>query len=414
MRLLPTQSWEYTFQDAFRGLYAAVLCNRPAGLDPLPLPGLPSCLPIAAGRLGIVLALQALGLQPGARIGVPLYCCPVVLKAIVSRRCIARFIDVDSHTLCLSPSDLKAKRLDLDAVLAVHMFGNVCDVRLLRDLAPGKPIIEDCAQAIGSRLDGRPVGSFGDVAVFSFRSGKYVSVGEGGAISSPLADISFRLRELSRHLPKPDRVTEFAHVIGTYIRSLLRRRPLWGLLGERLWSTYTSTVAYSSQSSIAYRAMFFADYLTFLRRLPLLEAWIGRQRFNADFYTKSITLDQDMLCSERAGTFYNRLQFPLLMRTPAQCGWMAAALRRQGISTARPYKDIAAIAAAHYGYKGDCPQAESVAQRVLVIPCNHSLRPEDVAHVARSVNAAWTNIGRRSSAVPAIGGTTEKLSVGSA
>ena len=85
------------------------------------------------------------------------------------------------------------------------MFGNVCDMPALREAAPGKPFIEDCAQALGSRLDGRLAGSFGEIAVFSFRSGKYLSVGEGGAVYCSDTDLESRLSELDRRTscPKP-------------------------------------------------------------------------------------------------------------------------------------------------------------------------------------------------------------------
>ena len=106
----------------------------------------------------------------------------MVFKAIRSAGCTPRFIDVDRATCRVSAEDLSSKASTVDAVIAVHTFGHVCDVDQMRDAAPGKPIIEDCAQALGSTLNGRSVGLFGDVAAWSFHSGKYVSVGEGGAL----------------------------------------------------------------------------------------------------------------------------------------------------------------------------------------------------------------------------------------
>ena len=84
----------------------------------------------------------------------------------------ARFIDVDPTTFCMSASDLYAKRSQVDAVIAVHLFGNLCNMASLQEVAQGKPIIEDCAQALGSNIQGRIAGSFGAIAFFSFRSGQ--------------------------------------------------------------------------------------------------------------------------------------------------------------------------------------------------------------------------------------------------
>ena len=132
-----------------------------------------------------------------------------------------------------------------------------------------------------------------------------------------------------------------------------------------------------------------------IRRLPLLASWIERQRSNADYYSRNLTVDADMLCSETPGAFFNRLQYPLLVPTSGQCERLAACLRENQISTARPYKDIAAIAATHYGYTGDCPQAERIARTVLVIPCNYALKAADIERIANCVNRAWADVGGR-------------------
>ncbi|HOQ59913.1 MAG TPA: hypothetical protein PKZ08_04765, partial [Vicinamibacterales bacterium] len=59
------------------------------------LPGIGPGIGVRTARVGIVLALKALGVAPGGHIGVPLYCCPVVFKAIKAAGCTARFLDVD-------------------------------------------------------------------------------------------------------------------------------------------------------------------------------------------------------------------------------------------------------------------------------------------------------------------------------
>lgn len=89
------------------------------------------------------------------------------------------------------------------------------------------------------------------------------------------------------------------------------------------------------------------------------------------------------------------MQYPLLVPTSQQCDELATRLRKEQISTARPYNDIAAIAAEHYDYSGDCPQAERIARTVLVIPCNYALRTADLQRIAISINQAWAEIGGR-------------------
>lgn len=395
LSLIPTEHWDYSFTDTIRGLLTALSPRHPGRDSYIRILGLGACLPVRSGRAAIVVALRALALRPGASVAVPLYCCPVVLSAIKAAGCRARFIDVDPHTYCLSAADLAAKSSEVDAVIAVHMFGNVCDMPALRKAAPGKPIIEDCAQALASRLDGRLAGSFGEIAAFSFRSGKYLSVGEGGAIYCGDADLESRLSELISELPAPNRVDECVHVVTTYLRSLLRTQPLWGLIGSRLWSAYNEKVSYTSQAPIVLGQVYETDRDMAIRRLSVLPSAIERQRSNADYYSRNLAVDAGVLCSETPGAFFNRLQYPLLLPTSQQCEQLAARLRKDQISTARPYKDIAALAAAHYSYTGDCPRAERIARTVLVIPCNHALTAADAERIATCVNRAWAEVDRR-------------------
>lgn len=392
MNLLPNEHHDYRFLDAIRGVFAAMAHDCQVTLRAIPMPDLGDSLPTRSGRAAIVVALRALALAPGARVGVPLYCCPVVFKAIKAAGCVPRFLDVEPDTYCLSATDLAAKRSEVDAVIAVHMFGNVCDIPRLRDAAPGRPFIEDCAQSLGSRLNDRPVGSIADVAVFSFRLGKYLSVGEGAVVYSCKAALQSRLSECIAELPAASRTEEGLHVLKTWLRSLLRTKPFWGIVGVWLWNLYNQKVNYASKSPLVLARIYKADRATILRRLAFLDLWIQRQRNNADFYSRNLAVDPARLCAEKPGMFYNRLQYPLLMPNAELCGHLAACLFEDQISTARPYKEIATIAAEHYGYTGDCPQAERVARTVIVIPCHHALTQREVKRIASSVNSAWSRI----------------------
>jgi perosamine synthetase len=373
-----------------RGLAAALGPRKGNGI--LHISGLGRCIPARSARAAIVAAIKALELPSGARIGVPLYCCPVVFKAIKAAGCTARFIDVRPDTYCLSVDDLSAKSSQIDAVIAVHMFGNMCDMPSLQEAAEGKPIIEDCAQSLGSKLNGRPAGSFGTIAAFSFRSGKYLSAGEGGAVFSRNADVLSRLSHWISAMPIPGWAEEFVHVAKTYIRSLLRRKPLWGVAGGPMWSFYNKMVDYSSKSPLVLTQIYSSDLAIAIRRLALLDSAVEKQRTNADYYSSNLKLDPAMICSEKSGAFYNRYLFPITFASPEDRDFITGYLRSREIDTAKPYQDIAEIAAAHYGYAGDCPMAEQICKRVLVIPSNYSLKKEDVQRVARCLNAGWEKL----------------------
>ena len=216
--------------------------------------------------------------------------------------------------LCIASDDLSAKRAEVDAVIAVHMFGNVCNVPELRDAVGGKPIIEDCALSLGSRLNGRPTGTLGEIGVFSFRSGKYLSVGEGGALYANDPELRRSLRRSISALPASKAGAELVHIVKTYLRSALRSKPLYGLLGHALWEKYNQRAEYSDKSPISLTQPFKTDLTLAAKRLPNLDLIIQRQRDIAQRYSNSLRLPPGMLCLEESGAFYNRYQYPILSR----------------------------------------------------------------------------------------------------
>lgn len=397
--LIPTELWEYRTSDLVGGIRTALTDAEDRAS--ISLPQLGECVPVRSGRAGILLALKTLDLPPNARVGVPLYCCPVVFKAIVAAGHQPRFVDVDPSTLCVSLEDLSVKQAGIDALIVVHMFGNVADVPRLRASLRGQPIVEDCAQSLGSQLRGQPTGRFGDVSVFSFRSGKYLSVGDGGALFTTRDVLRGRATRLVSDLPAISRGEELAHVVRTYARSKLRSRPLYGLVGHALWQTYNRRVSYVSKSPLVVGRAFRSDLVLTRDRLAALGRAIEARRAHADLFSRIWEGQPLTLSREPPPAFYNRYQFPILLPTAALRETVAASLQARGIDTSRPYSDIAAVAAAHYGYTGDCRASEQIAERVLVVPNHERLTPAVVQRIASGVTAALRDATRLATTAPA-------------
>jgi dTDP-4-amino-4,6-dideoxygalactose transaminase len=387
MGLVPTEAWEFSLKDVIAGLIASIFPG-PENVR-LDLDGLGQGIPVRSGRAGIVIALKSLGLKKDAGVGVPLYCCPVVFKSIVEAGCKPVFIDTEPGEYCVSPVSLEAKIADIDAVIAVHMFGHMCDMPALLDIAHGKPIIEDCAQSLGSLWAGKPSGSFGNISVFSFRSGKYLSAGEGGALFSGDAGMQSLIDSIVKAMPMPGRSESCAHVIKTYVRSKLRSQPLWGPIGSRVWALYNKKTGFIAKSPIHIGRIFPADLKITSQRMAGLRLVIEKQKSNAEYYLRELALPSEMVCLERRGAFYNRFMFPIKFRSAAECAAAADYLRRRGISTSRPYMDVLEGAPRHYGYRGDCPNAEKTLARTLVIPVHYKLKKRSLVHIAGSINEAW-------------------------
>jgi dTDP-4-amino-4,6-dideoxygalactose transaminase len=395
--LLPAELWDYGLTDLGRGVATALGRKKPR--TALSISGLGNCIPARSARAALVTAIKALELPPSARIGVPLYCCAVVFKAIIAAGCRPRFIDVDPATFCMAAADLRAKSSEVDAVVAVHMFGNVCDIPSLREVVPGKPIIEDCALSLGSKLNGHMTGSFGNVAVLSFRSGKYLSVGEGGALFSKHEQICARSAQMISGLHTPSRTEECVHVAKTFMRSMLRSRPLYGLAGYALWEAYNRRAEFSEKSPVVQGQIYRTDLSLARERLAQLEGAIEIQRANADYLARTLNLESSMLCCEKSNTFYNRYQYPLTFPSQEHRDLMAAYLNKKQIDTSKPLQDAVNVATTYYDYKGDCPATEQLSKRALVIPTYHTLKKGEVENIARFVNQGWAEISSRNLSV---------------
>ena len=388
--LIPGENWEYRCSDLWTGFAAAGKPRKHP--DDLYIPGIGKCIPARSGRAALITAIRALDLRAGAGIGVPLYCCPVVFKAIDAAGCKNVFIDIDPATYCMAASDLSAKSDRIDAVVAVHMFGNMCAMPDLRQAVMEKPIIEDCAQALGSKLNEHAAGTFGDISFFSFRSGKYLSAGEGGALFSNREETLAAVSRIVSALPEPGSGEEFNHVAKTYLRSKLRSKPLYGLVGHRLWAAYNKVVADSDKSPVALTQIFKSDQSIALKRMESLDSMIETQRAIADYYLRNLTLAPEMLCSEKSGEFYNRYLFPIAFPSSRERDFIEAFLMKRSIAAIKPYHDIAEVAAAYYGYRRDCPASEQAAKRLLVIPSYYSLTVREKRHIVEHMNAGWMEI----------------------
>ena len=159
---------------------------------------------VSSGTMALALALRALGVAARDAVAIPSYTCAALLHAVRAVGAAPLLCDVDPVTLALDPEDLPRRAGEnLRAAILVHPFGVPALLEPFR--ARGLLVVEDCAQALGASDRGRPVGSRGDAAVFSFAPTKMItSGGPGGGLASPQAGVVRTARDLAGHDEKPD------------------------------------------------------------------------------------------------------------------------------------------------------------------------------------------------------------------
>jgi perosamine synthetase len=131
------------------------------------------------------IALRALNVGIGDEVIVPELTWIASVAPVVYQQAKPVFVDVDPISWCIDPDKVeKAITPKTKAIIAVHLYGNLCNMARLRDLANqyGLFLIEDAAEALGSEVGGHKAGSLSDVAVFSFHGTKTITSGEGGML----------------------------------------------------------------------------------------------------------------------------------------------------------------------------------------------------------------------------------------
>jgi dTDP-4-amino-4,6-dideoxygalactose transaminase len=141
-------------------------------------------LAVTSGTAALTTALAALQVGPGDEVILPAWTWYSCYNAIVLAGALPVFAEID-ESLNLDPEDA-ARRItpQTKVILAVHSMGNPCDMDRLLKIARSHKIklLEDCAQSMGADYHGRPLGSLGDLGIYSMHLYKTITAGEGGAV----------------------------------------------------------------------------------------------------------------------------------------------------------------------------------------------------------------------------------------
>lgn len=140
---------------------------------------------VSNGTIALHLTLIALGIGEGDEVIVPTFTYIASVNAIAYTKAKPVFVDSKKDDWQMDPADVKKKiTKNTKAIMAVHLYGHPCDMSELKKIAKENDVflIEDCAEAIGSKFDNQIVGSFGDIAAFSFFGNKTITTGEGGMV----------------------------------------------------------------------------------------------------------------------------------------------------------------------------------------------------------------------------------------
>ncbi len=137
------------------------------------------------GTVALHLALEALGFEDGDEVIVPTYTYIASVNTIIQAGAKPVFADSLENGWQIDPADIEKKITSKTrAIMVVHLYGQICDMPSIMKIAKEHDLflIEDCAEAFGSKYGDKYAGTFGDIAAFSFFGNKTITTGEGGML----------------------------------------------------------------------------------------------------------------------------------------------------------------------------------------------------------------------------------------
>jgi dTDP-4-amino-4,6-dideoxygalactose transaminase len=224
------------------------------------LVGSKGALAMNSGRSALAKVVSLIGVRRGDEVIMPSLACPAVADAVVTAGAIPVLCDVDRFEGTIDVGKLeRCISAKTRAIVAIHYQGLPCDLPKIKEIANRHhlSLVEDCAQALGSKIREEPMGSFGDFAIYSFGTDKPITTGTGGMITTPRSDLADLLERERSHIPEANRTVErsaaralvemqLGHNKNTYGTAVLLRLPIVfavGLLGRRPEAISPTTIS---------------------------------------------------------------------------------------------------------------------------------------------------------------------------
>ncbi|BCW07224.1 MULTISPECIES: DegT/DnrJ/EryC1/StrS family aminotransferase [Micrococcaceae] len=302
---------------------------------------------VNSGTSGLHLGLLAAGIGAGDEVIVPSFTFAATANSVALTGATPVFADVDPDYYTLDPASVESKITDRTAaIMPVHLYGHPFDVDAIGALAAkhGVKVFEDAAQAHGAAVNGRKVGTFGDFAMFSLYPTKNMTSGEGGMVSTGLADVERRLR-------------------------LLRNQGM-----ERQYEN--ELVGFNARMTNIHAAIGRVQ-------LTKVEGWTKTRQENAAFFDANI----EGVITPKVAEGYEHVYHQYTIRISEDRDGFAKALREEYNVGCGVYYPIPNHRLAPFQTSDELPVTEESAASVLSLPVHPSLSQDDLDRIVTAVNA---------------------------
>ena len=355
-----------------------------------------------SGRTALYVALETLDLKPGEEVIVPAYTCAIVFEVILRLGLKPILVDVNPKTYNIDHRLIsEALSSKTRVIIPIHLFGRPCEMDQILEIAEKHNLytIEDAAQALGAEYKKTKVGTFGDLAFFSFGPGKSITSGEGGAVAVNNEELEEKVMNFQAKLADPD-FHWVLHVLRNVIAMKFFSTPrLYVLIRDRIEEETNKTDEEILENCINLMQQRDPNYLhptIKLAKMPLGSAKMARLQLkkldnlnqkrieNAVILTKSLCEINDRAQLPKInGDIKNTFtRYPIQILEGSRDGVMKGLIER-GVDAEKPYHYLIDV---FESFRVEAPNALTLAKSILTIPNHPLLKASDVLKIVNTLS----------------------------
>lgn len=300
---------------------------------------------VSNGTIALQVALRALDLTEGEIITTP-FSYVATTSAILWERCSPVYVDINRDDLCIDVTKIEAAITPkTKAIMAVHVFGNACDVEAIETIANrhNLKVIYDAAHAFNVQYKDQPLLNYGDIATYSFHATKLFHTIEGGGLVVNNSEISKRVELIKR----------------------------FGQEGDEHYFLGTNAKASELQAAMGLCNLNYVE--------KIIEA---RQKISQQY--DQLLKDRQPLVSHQPEVKPNYAYYPILFKDEAQVLALISHLQQKDIYPRRYF--YPSLNTLSYVNGAACPVSEEIASRIICLPLYVGLEPTTVELIAQEVN----------------------------
>ena len=345
---------------------------------------------VSSNSLGLYIVLKSLSFKKGDEIITPSYNYWGVANMMSLRGIKPIFCDVNKDTFNIDPYLIEkhiSKRTK--ALLITHMFGQPCDIKKIKEIAEkyNLKLIEDCAVSCGAEYNGKKVGSFGDVSVFSFNPHKNLTTFGGGMILTDNEEINKKIVNIRKIVTNLDKKKLFKDILKTYTWKAVTNPYIYALMVYPLlyFNPDKDVVDKINRTKITYMNKLPDNYnvkctnlqaAIGVEHLKLLGKMNKKRIRNAQLLNKLLNDSKEIKIPYSLPNVKHVYNHYVIKCKNKQD--VLTKLLKKGVDAKRQIHEVCPELDIFSHYKSDCPVSKNINKKIIALPVGPYLNKEDI------------------------------------